>query len=88
MITYDKLFIGGQWVEPASSEMLEVFSPHDQSLVGRAAIASPADVDRAVAAARNAFDKGPWPHTTPLNVKLWSRSSMNCTLPVPMRSQR
>ncbi len=39
--------------------------PHDNSVIGRAAQALPADVDRAVAAARRAFDEGPWPHTPP-----------------------
>src|SRR3954470_21643386 len=65
MIVYDKLLIGGRWAEPATTELLDIRSPHDQSLVGRAAQASPADVDRAVAAAREAFDHGPWPRMTP-----------------------
>src|SRR5882757_4359664 len=65
MITYDKLYIGGEWVEPASGELLDIRSPHDQSLVGRAAQATPPDVDKAVAAAREAFDDGPWPRMTP-----------------------
>lgn len=65
MITYDRLFIGGEWVRPSSAELLDIRSPHDQSLVGRAAQATPADMDRAVAAARKAFDHGPWPLTTP-----------------------
>ncbi|GHH73535.1 aldehyde dehydrogenase [Streptomyces sulfonofaciens] len=61
MINYPKLYVGGQWVEPTRAELLEVRSPHDQSLVGRAAEATPPDVDRAVRAAREAFDNGPWP---------------------------
>jgi aldehyde dehydrogenase (NAD+) len=65
VIVYDKLFIGGRWSEPATAEPLEIRSPHDQSLVGRAAQASTADVDRAVQAARDAFDHGPWPRMTP-----------------------
>jgi acyl-CoA reductase-like NAD-dependent aldehyde dehydrogenase len=64
VIVYDKLFIGGRWTEPATPELLEIRSPHDQTLVGRAAQASPADVDRAVSAAREAFDRGPWPAMT------------------------
>lgn len=62
---YTDLFIGGRWVAPGEGGRLEVRSPHDQSLVGMAAIASPADVDVAVTAARRAFDDGPWPWTTP-----------------------
>ncbi|MFK0152778.1 aldehyde dehydrogenase [Streptomyces sp. NPDC090493] len=65
MIDYEKLFIGGHWTEPASADPLEIRSPHDRSLVGRAAQASPADVDLAVQAARYAFDDGPWPRMAP-----------------------
>lgn len=65
MITYDRLFIGGSWVEPSDPELLDIASPHDQSVVGRAAQAQPADVDRAVAAARASFDAGVWRLTAP-----------------------
>ncbi|MFC0436209.1 aldehyde dehydrogenase [Kutzneria buriramensis] len=65
MITYDKLFIGGTWAEPSNPELLDVASPHDRSVIGRAAQARPADIDRAVAIARDAFDHGPWPRTAP-----------------------
>jgi acyl-CoA reductase-like NAD-dependent aldehyde dehydrogenase len=65
MIIYDKLFIGGVWTEPSDPELLEILSPHDESVVGRAARAQPADVDRAVAVARAAFDAGTWPNTPP-----------------------
>ena len=65
MITRDKLYIGGTWVEPSDPGPLEIRSPHDQSVLGRVAQATNADIDRAVAAAREAFDHGPWPHTTP-----------------------
>ncbi|MBA2937146.1 aldehyde dehydrogenase [Paenibacillus sp. CGMCC 1.16610] len=65
MKIYDKLFIGGTWQAPVNQEVLEIRSPHDQSVVGNAAQASPADIDLAVAAARNAFDNGPWPRLTP-----------------------
>ena len=65
MITYDQLYIGGSWSTPSSGELLDIRSPHDRSVIGRAAQATPADVDRAVAAARGAFDTGPWPRTAP-----------------------
>lgn len=65
MITYDKLFIGGTWTEPSNPQLLDILSPHDESVVGRAAQAQPADVDRAVAIARAAFDEGTWPNTPP-----------------------
>lgn len=57
--------MGGKWTAPATSNVLQVRSPHDQSLVGVVPEASIADVDRAVAAARAAFDHGPWPRLAP-----------------------
>ncbi|MFD6277361.1 aldehyde dehydrogenase [Streptomyces sp. NPDC060209] len=65
MITYDRLFIAGSWTAPSGTELMEIRSPHDQSVIGRAAQALPADVDRAVAAARAAFDAGTWQGTAP-----------------------
>ncbi len=65
MITYDRLFIGGSWVRPSSPELLDITSPHDRSVVARAAQALPADIDRAVAAARESFDRGLWRLTPP-----------------------
>jgi betaine-aldehyde dehydrogenase len=62
---YDKLFIGGEWVEPASDRVIEVRSPATLELVGTVPEAVEADVDAAVEAARRAFDTGPWPHTSP-----------------------
>src|SRR5436190_12009715 len=65
MRSYDKLFIGGQWVAPAGSATIEVRSPATLELVGSVPEAVEADVDAAVAAARAAFDSGPWPRSTP-----------------------
>jgi betaine-aldehyde dehydrogenase len=65
MKSYDRLFIGGEWVEPSSSSTFDVVSPTTEQLVGRVPEAQVADIDRAVAAARSAFDNGPWPHMAP-----------------------
>ncbi|AFN64611.1 Probable aldehyde dehydrogenase [Mycobacteroides abscessus] len=65
MTNYDKLFIGGVWTEPATDQVIEVISPATGQKVGRCPLASPADVDAAVSAARRAFDNGPWPRLTP-----------------------
>ncbi|MGW7268578.1 aldehyde dehydrogenase [Streptomyces sp. NPDC054842] len=65
MITYERLFIGGSWAEPSSPHLLDIVSPHDRSVVARAAQAQPADIDRAVAAARKSFDEGEWRLTPP-----------------------
>ena len=61
----DKLFIGGEWVAPLSGESLEVVNPNSEEVIARVAAAGDADMDRAVAAAREAFDHGPWPTTPP-----------------------
>ena len=61
----DKLFIGGEWVAPLSGESIEVESPVSEEIVARVAAAGNADMDRAVEAARAAFDHGPWPTTPP-----------------------
>jgi acyl-CoA reductase-like NAD-dependent aldehyde dehydrogenase len=55
---YDRLFIGGEWVESASTERIEVISPVTEEPIAPVPAGSPADVDRAVAAARAAFDGG------------------------------
>ena len=62
---YDKLFIGGAWVTPSTSEVIEVHSPATGEKVGQVPLAAAADVDAACAAARKAFDEGPWPTMTP-----------------------
>ena len=58
-------FVGGRWVEPAAPERFGVISPSTEEVVGRVPLAEPADIDRAVVAARDAFDHGPWPRTPP-----------------------
>src|SRR5437868_5919747 len=56
------LFIGGEVVEPTSGEMRDLAEPATGAPLARAAMAGEADVDRAVAAAREALD-GPWGRT-------------------------
>ncbi|HEY6423053.1 MAG TPA: aldehyde dehydrogenase [Pseudonocardiaceae bacterium] len=58
----DHLFIGGEMVKPQSPDVIEVISPLTEERIGAAPSASPSDIDRAVRAARAAFDDGPWPH--------------------------
>ncbi|MDO3646950.1 aldehyde dehydrogenase [Nocardia mangyaensis] len=60
-----QLYIGGAWVDPATSETIEVISPHTEQVIAKVAAPAPANVDRAVAAARRAFDAGPWPRMDP-----------------------
>jgi len=62
---HEKLYIGGEWVDPASNDVIEVISPHTEEVVGRVPEASTADVERAVEVARAAFDDGDWPRLAP-----------------------
>lgn len=62
---YDSLFIGGRWTAPATDQVIRVHNPATGDYVGSVPLATKADVDAAVAAARTAFDTGPWPSTAP-----------------------
>ncbi len=60
----DRLFIGGRWVEPDSTTAIDVIDPTTEEAFLRVPAAAASDVARAVAAARDAFDRGPWPRLT------------------------
>jgi len=55
-----KLFINGEWVNATHSETFPTLNPADGQELTRVALASPQDVDLAVQAARQAFEKGAW----------------------------
>lgn len=57
----DKFYIGGEWVDPSSSSTISVIEPATEEVYYQVAEAQDADVSRAVGAAREAFDHGPWP---------------------------
>jgi betaine-aldehyde dehydrogenase len=65
MQTYDSFFIGGKWVAPTGSDTLEVVSPSTEEVIGSVPVSTTTDIDKAVAAAREAFDLGPWPRMSP-----------------------
>ncbi len=58
-------YVGGEWVTPQSDRKLELISPVTEECFLTVPEASEADVDRAVQAARQAFDHGPWPRMSP-----------------------
>jgi acyl-CoA reductase-like NAD-dependent aldehyde dehydrogenase len=58
---YDKLYVNGEWVEPAGSALLDVINSTTEEVMGRIPEGTPEDVDRAVSAARHAFDS--WSRT-------------------------
>jgi aldehyde dehydrogenase (NAD+) len=58
------LFVGGEWMEPASGEYFTTISPRDEEPLAEVAQAGAEDVDRAVGAAREAFENG-WGEASP-----------------------
>ena len=57
MKTYEQFYINGEWVDPAeSSTSMDVLNPATEEVIGKIAMGSAADVDRAVIAAKDAFD--------------------------------
>lgn len=61
----DHFYIGGEWVKPSTPEIFEVLNCATEQVVARVAKAASADMNRAVSAAREAFDNGPWPQMSP-----------------------
>jgi betaine-aldehyde dehydrogenase len=57
----DRFFIDGEWAAPSSDAQITVVNPATEEVFIRVAEARKTDVDSAVSAARNAFDRGPWP---------------------------
>jgi acyl-CoA reductase-like NAD-dependent aldehyde dehydrogenase len=60
-----EFFIGGTWVPPAGGGRFPVVSPSTEEVVGEVPLATAPAADRAVGAARAAFDDGPWPRLAP-----------------------
>ncbi|MBV8951596.1 MAG: aldehyde dehydrogenase family protein [Actinobacteria bacterium] len=59
------LYIDGAWVDASGDDAVAVVNPATEEVISHVPQASTADVDRAVAAARRAFDDGPWPRLSP-----------------------
>ena len=58
-----ELYIGGAWTDAASAATRDIRCPADGTLVATVSEAAPADAAAAIAAARDAFDHGPWRDT-------------------------
>ena len=65
-ISHDAFFIGGTWQAARSEQSFTVVNPATEDVVGAAPCAGPDEIDAAVAAARVAFDSGPW-HRMPID---------------------
>jgi aldehyde dehydrogenase (NAD+) len=61
----DAFFIDGAMRVPVSAERVQVVHPANEEVVGSVPLSTTEDMDAAVAAARRAFDEGPWPKTPP-----------------------
>jgi aldehyde dehydrogenase (NAD+) len=57
----DRLFIGSEWVLPRGGAREAVLNPATEEVIGEAPVGGLPEVDMAIAAARDAFDNGPWP---------------------------
>jgi aldehyde dehydrogenase (NAD+) len=64
MFSRDTFLVGGQFARARGTEFFDVISPSTEEVIGRLPAAVHADVDAAAAAARHAFDEGPWPRMT------------------------
>jgi aldehyde dehydrogenase (NAD+) len=60
-----QLYIDGKWVESSSDEELVAVNPATEEIIAHVPQTSTVDVDRAVSAARRAFEEGPWPRMSP-----------------------
>jgi aldehyde dehydrogenase (NAD+) len=60
----EELYIDGDWVRPSSSATIKVINPTTEQVAFSVPAAQAADMDKAVGAAREAFDRGPWPRLT------------------------
>jgi acyl-CoA reductase-like NAD-dependent aldehyde dehydrogenase len=56
-----KMFVAGEWVDAEKHETTSIVDPSTREVVAVVPKASTADAERAVQAAREAFDEGPWP---------------------------
>jgi acyl-CoA reductase-like NAD-dependent aldehyde dehydrogenase len=56
LVVRDKFFVGGSWTSPAGTGSIEVVNPATEATIATVPNGEPADVDRAVAAAREAFE--------------------------------
>jgi aldehyde dehydrogenase (NAD+) len=61
----DKLFIDGEWVPAAKGRLFSIVSPNSEEVVAQVAEGTEEDMDRAVGAARAAFERGDWRRTSP-----------------------
>src|SRR2546423_6465963 len=70
MQAYDSFYIDGEWVAPTKKGSIEVLSASTEEVIGTVPEGTPEDIDKAVQAARRAFDAG-WGYQTPAERGEW-----------------
>ncbi|HUI23571.1 MAG TPA: aminobutyraldehyde dehydrogenase [Nitrososphaerales archaeon] len=65
LVTQERMLVGGEWVSAASGETYDVLNPATAETLAKVPKGGREDASRAVDAAREAFDRGPWPRMTP-----------------------
>lgn len=70
----DRQYIGGEWLSTAQGKRFELVHPATEQVFASVAEAGPVEVELAVAAARRAFDEGPWPRLSPAERATYMRA--------------
>lgn len=65
VVTGFRQFIGGTWTEPAGTAVVDIVNPATEEVIASVPRATPDEARAAIAAARRAYDEGPWPHLPP-----------------------
>ena len=83
-----KMLINGRWVDAASGKTFPTYNPATGEVLSHVAEGDREDIDRAVKAARAAFEKGPWAKISPSERgrMMWARvtgKTENALLPMP-----
>lgn len=60
-----RLYIDGTWTDASGAKTYDIVNPATEEVIARAPNGSRADMEKAISAARRAFDDGPWARTTP-----------------------
>ena len=86
-----KMLINGKWVEAASGKTFPTYNPATGEVLSHVAEGDREDIDRAVKAARAAFEKGPWAKISPSERgrTMWARvkgRTENALLALPLKA--
>ena len=71
-----ELFIGGKWTSGSGDGVIDVIDPATEESIGHVPEGGVKEAERAIAAARDAFDYGPWPFMTPRERSASSRRGL------------